>query len=81
MNLTTLTGKEADVQVELLSMWQLEMQIDPGVLNWQLKNQTIGDITAGVGGREFWKEQTLVKFLTKASSVFYFSETIFKVCT
>ena len=53
MNLPALTGKEADVRVELLSTWQLQMQIDPGVLNLQLKNQTIGDITAGVGGRDF----------------------------
>lgn len=57
-----------------------EMQIYPGVLNWQLKNQTIGDITAGLGAG-ILKEQLLVKFLTKQSSVFYFSENIFKVCT
>ena len=37
---------------ELLSMWQLQMQIDPGV-DLATQNQTIGDVTAGLGGRDF----------------------------
>ena len=33
-------------------MWQLQMQIDPGV-ELATQNQTIGDVTAGLGGRDF----------------------------
>lgn len=32
------TGMQTDACTELLSVWQLQMQIDLGVLNWHLKN-------------------------------------------
>lgn len=61
-------GMQADACIELLSMWQLQMQIDLGVLNWQLKNYG----WHYCGGHNFVERRDLGKVSNKIMNSFLF---------